>query len=447
MISPAYLPAYLLDQLTQFPKANHYRVAYSGGCDSHALLHALTTLRSKLSPTTISAVHIHHGLHKEANAWASHCRSVCQDLGVSCTVLTVNVQTTMGGSPEAMARQVRYQALANLLDDGEGLLLAHHQDDQAETVLLQLLRGAGVRGLSGMPAYTAFASGWLGRPILGVCRTEIHAYAQQHDLQWVEDPSNQDVRYDRNYIRHRILPSLIERWPSASEILSRVAKHQAEAASLLHAMAEDDWQHAHGEDPYSLSITVLRRLPVSRQRNLLRYWISGQCGLPLPATRHVNRILDEILPARKDAMPQVNWDGVEVRRYREHLYAQAPLVSHDPRCCFDWNFTKSLSITHLDLCLSCDEAMGVGLDKEKVELAGLSVRFRLGGERCQPLGRQHHHALKKLFQEHGVPPWQRQRIPLIYIGDELAQVVGYWICEPFQANAGKPGLLIDAEVL
>ena len=434
-------PAHLSQQLAQLPPARRYWVAYSGGCDSHVLLHALAQLRAQLG-VTLHAVHVNHGLSKQADDWSHHCSEVCQKLDVPFVDISVNANASAGQSPEEAARLARYAALANVMEPGDGLLLAHHQDDQAETVMLQLLRGSGVRGLSAMPLHAPFGAGWLGRPLLVFSRASLGHYADSQGLEWIDDPSNFDTDFDRNFLRQDVLPRLKGRWPAADKTLARVAAHQAEAAELLGELAAQDYGHLQGEVEGTLSVVALRSLPVSRLRNVLRYWLNTIIGLPMPDARHLNRIIDEVLPAAADATPLVSWAGCEVRRFNERLYAFETVGIHRSDTIYAWDLQQPVRLASLGCELQPAKNTGKGL---RASLAGrddITIRFRQGGERCRPAGRGHTHQLKKLFQEWQVPPWLRERVPLIYVGNEIAEVVGYCVCEPFQAHAQEAGILI-----
>lgn len=437
------LAAHLLDQLAQMPAASRYRVAYSGGCDSHVLLHALAGVREQLA-APLAAIHINHRLSEQAGAWAEHCRRICTALDIPLVEVTVHAHPGLGESPEAAAREARYSAWRELLQAGEGLLLAQHQDDQAETLLLQLLRGSGPKGLAAMPPMTDFAAGWLGRPLLGQSRAALCRYAREQALDWIEDPSNLDTDLDRNYLRHELLPVLQARWPSAALTLSRAARHQGEAGQLLDELAAQDYAHCQGERADRLRLGPLQALSPARQRNLLRYWLASVRQLPLPDSKHLNRILDEVLYAAPDARPLVAWTGVEVRRYAGELYALSTRPAPGTGD-LDWQLWDPLSQPRLVLAgrvLEAEPSMGQGLSRRQIEAHGLQVGFRQGGEWCRPAGRGHRHELKKLLQEWRVPPWQRADIPLIRIDGEIAQVVNYCLCEPFVAGADEPGLLI-----
>ncbi len=430
----------LLAQLKQFPPARHYRVAYSGGCDSHVLLHALAAIQDQLPGTEISALHVNHGLAEEADRWAAHCAQVAAGLGVAFQTVPVDGLGEAGESPEAAARRARYHVFAQSMAAGDGLLLAHHEDDQAETLLLQLFRGAGLRGLAAMPQHTAFSAGWLGRPLLGLSRRDLRDYAKAAKLNWIEDPSNQSVDFDRNFLRHNIIPELLPRWPALPRTLARAAQHQSAASRLLDELAVADLQALQGSHAGCLSICALTVLSRERQDNLLRYWIRRQ-GISLPSCVQLQRIHAEVLSAREDAQPQVGWANSLIRRYRDDLYllsAGSDGRKGEPQA---WDLKTELNL--LDgRWLKPVPYKGAGLKASLQGRADVSVRFRQGGEVCRPLGRKQAHRLKTLWQEWGVPPWQRNRVPLIYVGEEIAQVIGYCICEPWQAEADEAGLIV-----
>ena len=429
----------LLAQLKQFPIPRRYVVALSGGCDSVVLLHALQQIRPQLDCQELVVVHIDHGLQSASGDWATQCRQICDQYALSLTVIELQLVIPKGESLEAIARHARYAAFQQFLQPKDMLLLAHHQNDQAETLLLQMLRGSGVSGLAGMPAITESDNVWLTRPLLNLSRDDIESYAHQHQLTWIEDPSNQDTRFDRNFLRHEVVPTVKKRWPAAVETLSRVAQHQADAKQLLTDLAEQDWQVCKTVDPQQISVNGLKQLSVPRVRNVLRYWLKEVCQVALPDTVKLQRIIDEVLCAAVDAEPQVSWENIQLRRYRDILYLEP---SHQDFT--DWQTDWDL---HTPLRLPSGETLSSRTVKDGGLLLGspqtpVRVKYRQGGERCRLPGRTHHHDLKKLFQSWGVPPWQRARIPLIYIGSDLAQIVGYSVCEPFIAKAGQSGIEI-----
>ena len=436
----SFSPDYLLQQLRRQSGAACYRVAFSGGLDSHVLLHALCQLREVLD-AAIGAVHVNHGLQQAADDWASHCQQVCADLGVQYVSLQADGKAVRGESPEAAARSARYTALADWLPAKDCLLTAQHQDDQAETLLLQLLRGSGVSGLAAMPRVTTLGAGWHVRPLLGVSRDELREYAVAHKLSWIEDPSNADIAFDRNYLRQQVLPVLRQRWPAVAASLSRSAGHCADAAHLLEDLAGQELQAlVSGEKTLSLAGLVV--LPPARQRNILRHWIKQLSG-KTPSTAVLARIFNDVVGSRSDSEPCVRWDSFEMRRFRGELFLLPQAEQQRYTGAVNWMLAEPLALPRAGGVLTAVPETGCGIRADTVAAGQVRVAWRQGGECCQPAGRGHHHSLKKLFQEKGVPPWERSRIPLIYIQDQLAAVAGLWVCEPFQAGPAERGFTIN----
>ncbi len=421
----AFTTKSLVTTLEALPSVRRYLIAFSAGLDSTVLLQAMVKSSEALN-VSVEAVHVHHGLQAESNIWVTHCEHICQEYKVPIRILPVNAHPSPGESPEAAARQARYAALRPLVGQGVCLLTAHHQDDQAETLLLQLLRGAGPAGLAAMPQLTRFGAGWHARPLLRFNRAELEAYARDHRLSWIVDPSNRQLFYDRNFIRHRVVPVLQERWPSCVQTLARAAAHQGAAISLIDELAAIDLRAAEGGRSDTLSARAVQNLSPQRQLNVLRAWIKAR-GLSLPTHRQLIRIRRDMVYSRWDAMPCVYWSGAEIRRYRDDLYAMAALSEHDPSQVVLWSPQQPLRFAHLGLEINAAQLNSMGLSLTGDQRL-LQVRFRVGGERCKPQGSQHHRSLKKLFQEAGVPPWERDRIPLIYAGDRLIAVLGFWKC-------------------
>jgi tRNA(Ile)-lysidine synthase len=432
---------HLLQQLRRHPVPPCYQVAFSGGLDSQVLLHALCALRDQLV-AGVAAVHVHHGLQADADMWEAHCQHVCDELDVAYTSLRVDGRPAHGESPEAAARSARYRALAEWLPVQHTLLTAQHQDDQAETLLLQLLRGSGVSGLAAMPVSTRLGAGVHLRPLLDVTRAEIHHYATRHELSWIDDPSNQDMAFDRNYLRQQVLPVLRHRWPAVSSSLSRSAAHCAEADGLIGQLAENDLQGVMDRQACTLTVQGLGRLPGDRQRNVLRAWLKRRTGRT-PSTAVLARIVNDVLHSRADAGPCVRWDRYEVRRYRDAMHCLQQSANRHASEALDWSLAEPLTLPGTGGVLTATPVSGAGLRRADASAGGVRVAWRKGGERCLPAGRGHHHSLKKLFQEQGIPPWVRDRIPLIFIQEKLAMVPGLWVCEPFQAGPAEPGMLID----
>ncbi|WP_045224124.1 tRNA lysidine(34) synthetase TilS [Methyloterricola oryzae] len=411
------------------PPPPRYWVAYSGGLDSHVLLHLCARLRADaLGFPPVHAVHVHHGLQRQADDWAVHCDRVCRELSIPLLILHVDARAAPGESPEEAARNARYQAIGQHMAAGDILLTAQHGDDQAETLLLQLLRGAGLAGLAGMPVRSPFPPGALLRPLLHHSRPELLDYARAQGLNWIEDPSNADLSFDRNFIRGQILPLLQKRWPGASRALARSAGHCAEALQQLNALSDDLFHATLGSDGLSLKVPNLAVLTRADQRLVLRRWLRAS-GFRMPSAAVLERILEEVLPAGADKMPVVAWREGEVRRYRNHLHLLPPQGFFDSTAVLPWTAGDSLKLPGGAGELRITPARpGLGLDARRWALGPVEVRFRRGGERCRLSGRgTASHALKKLFQETAVPPWLRDRAPLVYVAGELAAVADWWV--------------------
>lgn len=376
-------------------------------------------------------------MHVDAQKWADHCRQICTQLDVPLSVIEVNARPAKGESPEAAARHARYNALAEVLGKGDVMLTAQHARDQTETVFLQLLRGAGPRGLSAMPELVALGEGHLCRPLRDIRYTELRDYAQKQALQWMEDPSNDSTRYDRNLLRQDVLPLLRQRWPSLDSTVLRVASQQAEAQQLLSELAQQDSAPLMGQDN-TLLIPGLLALSRPRQRNVLRFWLE-HCGMRPPSAKKLAQIQHAVLQAGVDRNPCVSWSGCEVRRYRDRLYAMPPLMAFDALQTVQWQPGQSVTLQDPPGTLVSYPVAGGGVLVE----GQASLRFRQGGERCQLPGKSGHTSLKKLFQDAGVPPWQRNRTPLVYVNDELAAVAGLCVCEPFAARGNKTGYELE----
>lgn len=436
------LPASLLAQLRSLhPAPTRLVVAYSGGGDSHVLLHALHAIRESVPAAELRAIHVDHGLQPESAQWARHCQQICSDYAIPLELVQLTLQVPAGISLEAYAREQRYAAIQQRLCAGDVVLLAQHQDDQAETLLLQMLRGGGVSGLAAMPAQREAGGIRYVRPLLAVSKQVMMEYAVANQLDWVEDPSNRNPRFDRNFLRHEVVPVLRSRWPSFAATLERVAQHQAEAQACLQELAAQDLAALGQQQPAQLAISGLQRLSRARQHNVVRYWIAQNHG-PLPDSQMLQRIFNELIPASEDAGPVLSWAHIELRRYRDTLYllpGQAAVTDWQRH----WHTDSPLALPGGGY-LHAQTRLGTGLSIPDGQ-AELLVRFRQGGEKCRLPGRSHHHDLKKLMQEWGIPPWQRGAVPLVYVGDQLAQIVGYSLCEPFVAHPDQSGLHITLQ--
>ena len=408
-------------------------VAFSGGADSTALLAALAQL--KRPPLRLRAVHVDHRLHPHSSSWAAHCRRVACALGVPLRVRTANVARARGESLEAAARAARYGLLATALAPHEALLTAHHQDDQLETVLLQLLRGAGVAGIAAMPALAAFARGRLVRPLLPWSRAELSAWVRSQGLEWIEDPGNSELRLDRNYLRARVLPLIRERWPAAAVTVARAARHAAEAQRLLDAVGAAD--AARASFGAMLSAQRLRTLPPERRRNALRFWITAAGHLAPPASR-LEEIAGPLLQARADAQPYVRWEGALLQRQSDLLSLRAAPGSTGrlEELSWPWRRRRTCALPGSGGKLTLKRDARGPLDLDALP-AMLTIRARRGGERLRPVRAGPRRALKSLLQEAHVPVAERARLPLIFAAETLIAVAGLWLDESVQASAAS----------
>ena len=331
---------YLHQQLNLLPEAKRYLVGFSGGLDSYVLLKLLTQLDIEIP---VVAIHINHSIQEQADQWQDHCESIARGLKIEFLGAKVDANPPAGESPEAWARKKRYATFSNLMQQGDILLLAHHQDDQIETFFLQLFRGSGPHGLASMPKITGFSGGWLARPLLELDRQDLEHFAQQNNLQWIEDPSNQDESYDRNHLRHTILPLVRERWPGCANSLSRSISLQSDACVLLDACALEDMDLVCCNEQSNLSVSKLLQLSDTRNRNLLRFWIK-EAGFPLPSQQKLRQIIDTVLRAADDRSPCVEWPGVEIRRYQDQLMIMLPQTQQDPAAAYQWDLRQPMQL-------------------------------------------------------------------------------------------------------
>jgi len=428
-----------------------YVIAYSGGLDSHVLLYCFKQINA-----AVRAVHVHHGLQTVADDWVEHCQQTCVQLDIPLEVLYVDARQRPGTSPEESARNARYAALQENLAQGECLLTAQHLNDQAETLLLQLFRTASSAGLSAMPAYREFGDHVHIRPLLTFSRKEIESFAYKNNLHWVEDPSNQDVTYDRNFLRRQIVPVLEKCWPELGTQLSKVAELQSSNLQVLEDMAAIDLANVKTmqkaqtkvcacEVLSMLSITKLSRLSSARLLNLLRYWVIKTLAQQ-PTRKLLVEIESALINSQQDANPEILFSGYAFRKFRENLYLLKLKNTDEINSDIDWVPSSELILPALDIRISAVESTGQGLP---ISLLGKSMklRFRQGGEKFHPAGRRHSQSLKKLLQEANVPPWERDSIPLLYLDDELIAVVGLWVCKQYSVAEGEAGWMVHVEPL
>jgi tRNA(Ile)-lysidine synthase len=407
-------------------------VAFSGGVDSTVLLAALCRLGRRDS---VRAVHVDHGLHGDSARWAEHCAAVAASLDVRLETVRVSVDRGGGRGLEAAAREARYRALGERLASGEVLLTAHHGDDQLETLLLRLLRGSGVRGMRGIIELAEFGAGQLARPLLAFSRAALRAQAEHWGLSWLEDPANANLHHDRNFLRAAVLPKLTERWPAAARMAERMAAQMTDAEQLLVAMAIEDAGTL--DIAGGIQRAGVAALSPARQRNVLRFVIRN-AGLGAPSAVQLEELRVAWLHARVDAQTLVRWPGGEGRVYRQRLYLLAALPP-PPKPGYRATIGKGMVWSGVAGRVALEPvADGPGLPESWID-AGLTLMFRSGGERFQPLGKTHRRPLRNWLQEAGIVPWMRGRIPLLYRGDRLVAVGDLWLAAAVAVEAaGEP---------
>lgn len=419
-----------LSVLQELGKVNKFWLAYSGGMDSSVLLHLFYLNKEKVKHP-IEVLYVNHGLQQEADDWAVFCQKQCEKYDFPFTELTVSESCPTGESIEAWAREKRYQLIGDIMNPNDVLFSGHHKDDQVETFFLQAFRGAGARGLSAMPLIKKKKDIFYARPLLNYSREEIKHYANQQGLNWQEDKSNSDSRYDRNYFRHKISPIIENRWPSYRETINRVIGHQKETKLLLDELAIEDINNAKHDNEISLDINTIKTLSEARQKNLLFVWLE-QLGLQIPGSRHIEKVISDIINSDLDKSPCVNWADVEIRRYKNTLYASKKLQDYDADTEFKWQPENILNV--FEETLMAKQAKGVGVSQNKVNGTHFIVRFRKGGEKIKPGNSSHSKTLKQLFQERSVLPWYRNKIPLVYVNDELAAIPGFCVDKKYMAE-------------
>jgi len=441
----------LSEHLNKFNKANHLYVGYSGGLDSHVLLHVIIELIGK---KRITAVHVNHQLSSNSDIWQKHCEDRCLEIGVDIICKTVSIKNRGTGIEDA-ARNARYSVFEKLLKKNDLLILAHHADDQIETMLFRLFRGSGIKGMSGMPISRLLGNGELFRPLLPFFRRDLESYASANQINWIEDDSNLDIAFDRNFIRHKLIPTINERWPNSSFKLNRSANIFAESDFLINILAQKDFKivkEVSERVGWSISIDKLNGFEIIRQKNILRYWFNLH-NLTLPSHAVLDNALNQMIGSKIDAEPIVSWGDLQLRRFNKKLYL-LPLNFEDPnysvknkkgRELLEKNSIKWDGSSHLilpdssSLCVKLKMKGGLRIDVKK----NLEIRFRSGGERCKPQGRSGSNTLKKLFQEYSLEPWLRNNIPLIYIDNRLAAVGDLWVCDEFCAEPDELGIQLE----
>jgi len=416
--------------------------------DSVVLMHLLSTLSSRFS-WQLSAMHVHHGISHNADKWAGFCTDLCASYHIPLHIEHVDIALLSAHGIEAAARQLRHAAFSRQQCDF--VALAHHADDQAETLLLQLLRGSGVRGVSAMPLLAERVdSPDLLRPLLRISRQEIQDYATAHKLQWIEDESNANDSYPRNFLRHRVLPKLTEIFPAYRDTLSRSARHFAEAGNLLDELAQQDAaQTIQGE---TLAVSTLQTLSPPRAKNLLRYFLHCRAA-PMPQSVQLDDMLRQLCGAREDAAVCIVYGEWEVRRYQGSVHVLRALNEFDPNLVLPWQGEAVLDWPALEARLHFDRnphpqgksPPHPGISLAKLQRAPVTLRLRHSGESLRPHPAASTRSLKNLLQEHKVSPWHRDRFPLLYCGDELVCVPGVAIAAEYQSDGHEATIRVELQ--
>lgn len=424
--TPATLRPYLPVPGDSHPNHPTWWVGFSGGLDSTVLLHALVQLNL---PVHLRALHVNHQISPNADSWQRQCAALCARWGVEFVAEKVSVINAGKGIEDA-ARRARYQVFERQLGQGDVLLTAHHANDQAETLMLRLMRGAGPRGLAAIAGERLLPGGGrLIRPLLAFSRAELEAYAHTQQLLWVDDESNRDDHYDRNFLRNQVIPLLQARWPALMRKWQQTADLCARQEALLEEYAREDFAHANARTERvgeSIDLAWLKKLSPTRRQHLLRYWLR-LAKVDAPELAHWQQFEAQLFAARADAHVRICWGGYALQPYRDRLFL----------------LPVNLPEFELDFVRVEGEGPGESLatkHKLRADLPDIHLRQRTGGERCKPEGRHHSQQLKKLLQEYELEPWLRDRVPLVFSGDTLVAVGDLWVCSGYAAPTGEAGL-------
>ncbi len=419
-MSKELAPERISELFNEFPLARRILVAFSGGLDSRVLLHLVAQSRA-LHSRSVCAVHVDHGLQEMSSHWAEQCQEFCNQEKIELCILQALLQPGKGQSIEAIARERRYALIERVMQKNDMLLLAQHADDQVETFLLQLLRGAGPSGLASMPKKRDWGESIVIRPLLDFSRKELHNYAIQQELSWIDDPSNQDLRFARNFLRHEVLPVLEKRFPSYRKTIARSAKHCGEAVNLLQELCEGELAQVMAENKNQLFLGKLRRLSNSKQDNLIRNWIKIN-GFYAPRTNQLAQIKHTLIASESAPEAVVMTRDYELRVYRGKLYLLNIMVPVQPFI-YKWQVAgEDLSIESLEQTISRRWLLESGIRVSEDAL--LIIKSREGGEKIRQGFPPRHRLLKKIFQEKSIPPWQRQNYFLIYHREKVIAIPG-----------------------
>ena len=411
-------------------------VALSGGIDSVVLLHLLHQLQKK-HRFILNAMHVHHGLSQNADKWVKFCEKLCMKLSVPLDVQYIQLPQKKSLGIEGEARRLRYEKLLKTKTDL--IVLAHHEDDQAETFLLQLIRGAGVKGLSSMAHFDATKKLW--RPLLNQSKSDIESYAKQHKLKWIEDESNQNIDFDRNFVRSKVLPILKNRFSYIIKVISRSSAHLAEAQNLLDDLAKLDLKSylKSNDYKYKLQVKTLNKLSLNRAKNVLRYWLEMNNQL-MPSKYLLDELLRQVLTAKKDAELKIHLSKkFEIRRYRSEIYIVQKNEKDEKKYKMIWAGESEIILPNGQK-LTFKKVKGSGINLKFLKNQKIIIRNRRGGESFKPDSKRPTRKLKQLLQESDLPPWEREQLPLIFVGDDLLCVPHFGIDAKFQTKSNEMGL-------
>ena len=435
-----------LDKLSLEEMLGYQRIgiAFSGGVDSHVLLHFLTKKLHK--HTNLFALHINHGINDQSNLWERHCKEICNSLGVNFVSFKLSFKDSSSVNEHDL-RKARYSKLLSWANDEDVICTAHNKDDNTETILFRIIRGTGIKGLKGIPFKRKIGNVHLIRPFLQISKSEIIDYAKKNNLFWIEDPSNQDITFSRNFLRADILPLIKKRWPKYTDSFSHLSIHAKYSQEIAEEVADLDLKKYLLGSSNQLSLSCIGHLSEARFLNLLHRWLSNYSNQPI-SFKIIQEIKKTFLSENKQTDPIITLGGVDnegsfqLRKYGEVLFILphiSPVILNE-RPSLQWNMENPIDLPTGKL--TAIKSFGKGLETDAIK-GNINIQWRIGGERCKPAGRNKSQRLKKLLQEYEIPPWLRDRLPLIYIDEKLAAVADVWVCDKFLASKEKLGVCFD----